>query len=700
MRIEKVEIKNFCQHLARSDVLGAGVIGIVGRNGSGKSNYLHAIQRAITGMTPNFGKNEDDVTWGAENGFVRLEFSVGSQHGVIRRDLRSARCKMEFGNATYDKVKDVEGAVYGILGVDPDTFTKFVCVRQGNIEGVLFQRPSDRAKAFQSLFGTENAERLRELLFEEYQTTTLVSRANDILSAQTRLKEADDGIADSKAKLATFGKGLLTDAEKFKLEEAVRLFDEYKGRKTSYDLLVAEEASLRTAISQASTEAGTLTSRQTIFKQALDETRPFYTAAKQQLEQAEATKALVARHTELSGRLRDAEAALAVPEPLCPIDSAKFAEESKDLVAKQSELSSSLKVVNSLGAVKMCWVCGQPINEQHVARHRDIAARLGPIVNSLQASLQEKSRLLDSFKSAHARWETNRTSAVKSKAQVQQDLAALPAAQAPVAFNADEAKAIVADYDKTAADLAQIEKQLVANGAQSHQFNTSIVAVAKKRKDTEKELGPPPAPDSREKAQAALNLHNMNVAQRAELTGRISALETNRASILQELERYKTEESQMGKMKAWRKLLEDARNVLHRDQLPNLVARQYLAALNQRLGKYLDLFEVPYAASIKNDLSIECIFVGGQHVPAERLSGGEKVMLGIAFRFAIYDLFVSNLGLLILDEPTVFLDDDRIDAVFALLERVKSYSKSAGLQLIIVTHEQRLAGVFDKIIRL
>ena len=87
-------------------------------------------------------------------------------------------------------------------------------------------------------------------------------------------------------------------------------------------------------------------------------------------------------------------------------------------------------------------------------------------------------------------------------------------------------------------------------------------------------------------------------------------------------------------------------------------------------------------------------------VPAERLSGGQKVELSLAFRFAIYDLFSGNLGLLVLDEPTVFLDTDRIDSVCRLMTMVRSYSQSAGLQVIVVTHEQRLAEVCDCVIRM
>ena len=74
-------------------------------------------------------------------------------------------------------------------------------------------------------------------------------------------------------------------------------------------------------------------------------------------------------------------------------------------------------------------------------------------------------------------------------------------------------------------------------------------------------------------------------------------------------------------------------------------------------------------------------------------------MLGIAFRFAVHKLFAANMGLMILDEPTLALDDDHVECVFNLLEKVKGYSRTAGLQLIIVTHEQRLTGVMDGVIQ-
>ena len=83
------------------------------------------------------------------------------------------------------------------------------------------------------------------------------------------------------------------------------------------------------------------------------------------------------------------------------------------------------------------------------------------------------------------------------------------------------------------------------------------------------------------------------------------------------------------------------------------------------------------------------------------MSGGEKVILALAFRIAVNSLFASDLGLLCLDEPTAGLDDDNMQCLEKALARLKDLSSERGLQCIIVTHEsERLARLFDNVIRI
>ena len=55
MKISKVVLNNFAQHKKVEHVFHENIIGILGKNGSGKSNFAFAISVAVTG---EFGKKK------------------------------------------------------------------------------------------------------------------------------------------------------------------------------------------------------------------------------------------------------------------------------------------------------------------------------------------------------------------------------------------------------------------------------------------------------------------------------------------------------------------------------------------------------------------------------------------------------------------------------------------------------------------
>lgn len=82
------------------------------------------------------------------------------------------------------------------------------------------------------------------------------------------------------------------------------------------------------------------------------------------------------------------------------------------------------------------------------------------------------------------------------------------------------------------------------------------------------------------------------------------------------------------------------------------------------------------------------------------LSGGEKIQLAVAFRFAAYCMFASKLGLLSLDEPTVYLDDENVGRFGDLLQQVKQIAQGMNLQVLIATHERSVIPFCDTVIDL
>lgn len=98
---------------------------------------------------------------------------------------------------------------------------------------------------------------------------------------------------------------------------------------------------------------------------------------------------------------------------------------------------------------------------------------------------------------------------------------------------------------------------------------------------------------------------------------------------------------------------------------------------------------------INDDFQIRVKVLGGE-LPINNASGGERVGISIALRLALAELIMGRTPTtLILDEPTVYLDDERRKQIF---EIIKELSKSLR-QVIVVTHDESVMNIANKVIR-
>ena len=99
------------------------------------------------------------------------------------------------------------------------------------------------------------------------------------------------------------------------------------------------------------------------------------------------------------------------------------------------------------------------------------------------------------------------------------------------------------------------------------------------------------------------------------------------------------------------------------------------------------------------DLTFNVFFAGQEPVKAKQLSGGQKVLLSIAFRAALDRVFGHNIGMMFLDEPTSGLDADNVSF---FQEALQQLAKKVGEdhQLIVITHVQELGKVFDQLVEI
>ena len=78
----------------------------------------------------------------------------------------------------------------------------------------------------------------------------------------------------------------------------------------------------------------------------------------------------------------------------------------------------------------------------------------------------------------------------------------------------------------------------------------------------------------------------------------------------------------------------------------------------------------------------------------ESISGGEQVSIALSLRLGMAHLLgSSNLNFMILDEPTMHLDEERRKSLVKVLSQLSDITKSisnTAMQFIIITHDAEI----------
>ena len=116
----------------------------------------------------------------------------------------------------------------------------------------------------------------------------------------------------------------------------------------------------------------------------------------------------------------------------------------------------------------------------------------------------------------------------------------------------------------------------------------------------------------------------------------------------------------------------------------SIKASEYLTLLNTKIQR-ISLSEKT------RDISITC-YAKTESLELESLSGGEKVSVALSLRLGMASLLgVSNLNLMILDEPTTHLDAERKKSLAEVLSQLSNASNSkTPMQFLIITHDAEI----------
>ncbi|WP_377803074.1 exonuclease subunit SbcC [Bacillus amyloliquefaciens] len=281
---------------------GAGVFGIFGPTGSGKSSILDAMTLALYGKVERAANNTHGILNHAEDQLaVSFTFALQSGHRVSykvervfkRTDetkVKTALCRLieikDEQTVLADKANEVNKKVEELLGLTIDDFTRAVVLPQGKFAEFLSLKGAERRHMLQRLFNLEQyGDRLVKKLRRRAQEAA--AKKNEMLAEQSGLGDAGEDALKQAEQQFHEANERLEAAEK----KRVRAKERFENHQEIWNLQTERDEYERR-------------------EKKLEERRPYITDLTERLKEAETALALepyADRCTEAVRRKRRAE---------------------------------------------------------------------------------------------------------------------------------------------------------------------------------------------------------------------------------------------------------------------------------------------------------------------------------------------------------------------------------------------------------
>ena len=719
MRLVELMLKNWCQAQNRVIHFSPGLNAFIGANGAGKSNAVNAIVFALTG---EYGRNDGDKASNIcqhagpkEHAYVRLTFMVQNNvKCVVTRGLRGLQTTLKVYRDDVE-IESIKGdiktttRIQELIGTNTNLLNSYVFVAQGQMFAPFNPniRPAERMVAFQRLFNLDVMESVWDVLGESLSAIPTIPDV-DITESQ-RLYD------DVAAKLVTtqteYAKYQDLQGWQLELDPNYLLIGVYtQGVQTRTQFITAKEAFRAAMASYKDVRAGhqnfqnAITAVEQLQPQLAQEAQEAQVTLNEAAEWGRYTETLAceqASYDEQASKHATAQTAYTVAKAnldALQIDHSALQAESIQLNANLISDQQAYNLLSGVVGAPTCPTCMQPIGPE-CAEH----------VNTLSERITDAKSRLAELQGTLTRYQALKVTLSSAELSLMSVSAVL-----------DAARMRVCSCTQTAPQYPQPTSEAVAAAQQAvSTYQVFCEKFAEKRQQLLKsqqvvDLGRQKAVQY---AQTYLQLRRQRIVvpdeavyQQATHTLQVTrdrvqamrALEVEHNALNAQYQVYALNLShnrQLMKDQAvntqLRKFLTDLRAQFHREALPARIMQQRLLELKRDTNEILNTFGASFHIDV-DGVNYKAIFNDGRVMPLARLSGGLQVLTALAFRIATNARFACDLGLLCLDEPTVYLDQDNIKCLEPALACLREFSNMKGLQCIIITHES-IGHLFDHV---
>ncbi len=168
MRLHRLKLVNFRQHVESELVFGPGVTAIIGPNGAGKTTLLEAIAWALYG-SPAVRGGRESLRWNRAPARapvrVELDFGLGAHEYRVVRGLYQAELYQDGGERPVaNSQQEVTAKLERVLGMSREEFFNTYFTNQKELAVMARMGPADRARFLSKILGYEKLREAQDLV--------------------------------------------------------------------------------------------------------------------------------------------------------------------------------------------------------------------------------------------------------------------------------------------------------------------------------------------------------------------------------------------------------------------------------------------------------------------------------------------------------------------------------------------------------
>lgn len=738
MIISNLDIRNFGRHRKKTfETGGASVVGLLGVNGSGKSTIMSAINYLFTGELSRGDTVKNIVTHGEKFGTLHGDFIKDGKEGSITKTFGSkSNRKLVWDGEEFTKSADVEAKIAEILGASKHALSNACFLKQGTLDSLLFGTDTMRQALFTKLASMEHLAKHKDIVGTRITTLRAEVPDNSQLLDEVKLQltEAKDALKDHEATLEKFPDNsrvielvcLIRSEEDRETAIASRVtalqntVSEYQVSQQQFEQVykVTAPEQLDTLITTEEQQRDQVQRERDGLAEQINNARAYAQA----MENLQKVSADIAASREGVRRAQNRVDNLVAPEDKRP----EMRKTLQDLQFETTQLQKWLAAQNEIkenSKDSTCGSCGLKLSADNEISEESLT-KLRLTINTkyqeqvaMEKQIQAEDDKHRAFQSKQTDAAINLDTATAIEATRNRDFETAKQALMDVRQWAAIKEADLPSLETYTQQISSIQAKIDTLRVDVTKYRAAVEHLTSTRQSLEKEV------------QELTAAKELLTTYKAELSGILPEGTTINQLDVEELSRVQDDKKRaegfveqgrqaVEQLSARKKQLEDeaakykATNLIIKD----LEALKSFLSKDGAVQRFIDCqFEILATLTAQNlasfgadftvepdpETSLAFIFdrFDGENqvtLPMDKLSGGQKVRLGIAFLLAVQQELVSEVGFQTFDEPSTHLDTDGVDNLCSLFQKLQEILGSTEHQIWVCDHHPRLESAFSK----